>query len=82
MVEPINDVDHWLETNGIKRKWADAISSQVKKEYPSLGNLLKKAKSEGASNRAELDLVLLVHHILQGRFPVKSKHKRPVGSSV
>lgn len=82
MVEPIHNVDHWLETNGIKRKWADAISIQVKKEYPALGKILRKDKKENASNRAELDLVLLVHHILQGRFPVKSKHKRPVGSSV
>lgn len=78
MVEPVRDVDHWLETNGIKRKWADVVFSQVKKEYPFLGRILKRQDG----NRAELDLVLLVHHVLQGRFPVESKTKRRVGSSV
>jgi len=78
MVEPIRDVDHWLETNGIKRKWADTVFAQAKKEYPFLGKILRRQDT----NRAELDLVLLVHHVLQGRFPVESATKRRVGSSV
>jgi hypothetical protein len=82
MIGPVIDVDHWLRTNGIKRKWAEKIAIQVKKEYPFLGKLIKKDKKDTSSNRAELDLVLLVHHVMQGRFPVESGGKRPVGSSV
>ncbi len=78
MVEPISDVDHWLETNGIKRKWANSIALQVKRQYPYLAGVMKGHHS----NRAELDLVLLVHHVLQGRFPLKEKDKRPIGNSV
>jgi len=74
MNEPITDVPHWLKTNGIEYKWAMTVVSQLKKEYPYLANVLKGRRS----NRAELDLVLLVHHVQQGRFPVKSKDKKPV----
>jgi hypothetical protein len=72
MPGPVHDVDHWLETNGIKRKWADAILSQAKKEYPHLGQAVHGA----ANNRAGLDLVLLIHHVLKKRFPVPNSAKR------
>jgi hypothetical protein len=70
----ITDVPHWLKTCGIDYKWAQTVASQLKKEYPYLASVLKDRRS----NRAELDLVLLVHHVQEGRFPVKSKDKRPV----
>ena len=74
MAQPISDVQHWLKTNGIDYKWAQMVASQLKKEYPYLASVLK----DHYSNRAELDLVLLVHHVKEGRFPVKSRDKRPV----
>jgi len=78
MSEPITDVDAWLKTNGIKRKWADVVAGQIKKEYPYLAKAMKNQRS----NRGDLDLILLVHHVLQGRFPLKSADKRPATSSV
>lgn len=78
MSKPITDVPHWLKTNNIDYKWAQTVASQLKKEYPYLAGVLK----DHHSNRAELDLVLLVHHTLKGRFPVKAKDRRPVRSSV
>jgi len=74
MAQPITDVAHWLKTNGIEYKWAQKLAGQLKKEYPYLAGVLK----DHHSNRAELDLVLLVHHVQEGRFPVKSVDKRPV----
>lgn len=66
MSTPIKNIDKWLESNGIKRKWADSVASQAKQEYPHLADLLKGHYS----NRPELDLVLMVHHVLNGRFPL------------
>lgn len=74
MAQPIYDVQGWLKTNGIEYRWAQMVASQLRKEYPYLASVLK----DHHSNRAELDLVLLVHHIMEGRFPVKSKDKKPV----
>ena len=73
MISPVRDVHHWLKTNGIGYDWARATLSQVKREYPYLAKALKGRRS----NRVELDLVLLVHHIQEGRFPVKPRDKKP-----
>ena len=73
MIEPsISDVDGWLKSNGLEKKWAESLVSQVKTQYPHLAQALR----DHNSNRPELDLVLLVKHLLQGRFPVTASAKR------
>jgi len=72
MSEPIYDVPGWLKTNGIEYKWAQTVASQLKKEYPYLANVLKGHHS----NRAELDLILLVHHVKNRRFPVQARDRK------
>ena len=67
-MEEVRDVDEWLRSNDIQVRWAHTISSQIQKQYPELGRAVKKH-----SNRAELELVQLVDHILKGRFPVRGQ---------
>jgi hypothetical protein len=73
MIEAITNVDEWMSSNGINRKWAFKTAKQVKKEYPHLGQAMKDQNS----NRPELDLILLIHHVLNGRFPVQQNTKDP-----
>lgn len=63
----IENVSAWLESNGIKKDWAFKTAAQIKKEYPALGMAMKNQQS----NRAELELVQLIDHVMKGRFPVK-----------
>jgi len=66
-MEEVRDVKKWLESNGINRRWAMSTLLQAKRQYPALGRALR---SEQSNNRAELELVQLIDHILKGRFPV------------
>ena len=70
-MDEVRNVREWLDSNGINRRWAAVIASQVKKEYPALG----QAMDGQTSNRAELELVQLVDHILKGRFPLRHGKK-------
>ena len=71
MSREVTNVSEWLVGNGMTRKWADSVAIQVKKEYPALGQAMRNQ----VSNRAELELIQLIHHVMQGRFPVKAGAK-------
>lgn len=66
-MDEVRDIKEWLASNGINRRWAETVASQVKKEYPALGQAMKGQ----VSNRAELELVQLVDHVMKGRFPLR-----------
>ena len=67
----VRDIKEWLVSNGINRRWAHTVALQVKKEYPALGQAMKSQQS----NRAELELVQLIDHVMKGRFPLRSGQK-------
>jgi hypothetical protein len=68
----ITDLDGWMKSNNIERRWSEALVNQIKSQYPYLA----KALRDQNSNRPELDLVLMVKHLQEGRFPVTASTKR------
>ena len=65
----VRDINEWLKSNDINVRWAQSVISQIPKQYPELGKAVM-----GYSNRAELELVQLIDHVLKGRFPLQRQN--------
>lgn len=65
----VEEMRSYLATHGIKYEEGQRICNQVRKHYPRLGQALKKSEDV----RADLEILELIHHVQQGRFPVKQQ---------
>jgi hypothetical protein len=62
----VDEMRVYLAAHGIKYEEAQRWCNQVRKHYPRLGQALKKSEDV----RADLEIVELIYHVQQGRFPV------------
>ena len=65
----VTDTVEWFKSQNINPKWANTIVTQAKKEYP----YLYKAVEAAPTNRAKLELIQIVTHVLRERFPVTQR---------